>query len=197
MGLPRKMVRAFDREGLAQIIAELSGERALWLWYMMGEPVHDSTPVANAALTYHLIKRLDPNHPAVMVFNRPTNMVMFSPFTDIIWCDRYPIIASSDELRSLAPISGTLQYAIEMFGDRKPVWPVLQGHDNRALRSVRESMPDLPFPSDEDHRPNEQELRAQAHLGIAHGAMGVVYYCQRLRDGRPAEGVGFFLKGHA
>ncbi|HEX7008465.1 MAG TPA: hypothetical protein VF184_00690 [Phycisphaeraceae bacterium] len=180
LGLPRSAVSgmrggAYNEPVLARIIAELSGEPALWLWYIMDEPNTDKMTIADAARVYRLIKRLDPNHPAIMLTNLPERTLEFGHFCDVLWYDRYPIIASSDRLRSLAPLSRAVHYNRKMVPE-KPLWLVLQGHDARASRSVRRKMPGLSMPSDSDHRPNEAEVRAQAHLAIAQGLMAVVYY---------------------
>jgi hypothetical protein len=59
---------------------------------------------------------------------------------------------------------------------RKPSWAVLQAQDNKGSPKLRKKAPRLPRPNDENHRPNESELRAQAHIAIAAGSMAVVYY---------------------
>ena len=54
---------------------------------------------------------------------------------------------------------------------------MLQAFDNRGNPKLRaKSHKPIDRPNDSNHRPNEAELRAQAHIAIAHQAMAVVYY---------------------
>ena len=162
--------------GFSEIVAGLSGERALWMWYIYDEPSQATLGVEQASRVYNLMRRLDPNRPSIMLVNRVPEMLVYHPFCDVLWYDRYPIIATTEALSSLSPIAAALQKTRQSVGLRKPVWPVLQVHDNKGSPSLRSRRPGLPAPDDENHRPNEAEIRAQAHLAIALDSMGVVYY---------------------
>lgn len=175
-GLPRTAVREYNEEQLAMVIAGLSGEPALWLWYIYDEPNETTLSVESASKVYSLLRRLDPTRPSVMLVNRPSTMFQYYPFCDSLWYNRYPIIATSSDLISLSPIVAAVQLAKQVVPSKKPVWPVLQAHDNKGIPSVRKRVPFLAKPTDENHRPNEAELRAQAHLSISLGAMSVIYY---------------------
>ena len=175
-GLPRSAVRNYDEDRLSEIVAGLSGERALWMWYIYDEPSQATLGVEQASRVYNLMRRLDPNRPSIMLVNRVPEMLVYHPFCDVLWYDRYPIIATTEALSSLSPIAAALQKTRQSVGLRKPVWPVLQVHDNKGSPSLRSRRPGLPAPDDENHRPNEAEIRAQAHLAIALDSMGVVYY---------------------
>lgn len=176
LGLPRVMVREYDELALATIVAELANEPSLWLWYVYDEPYEDAFSVQNASRVHALLNRLDPAHPSVIVTNRISDMLRYHPFCDVLWYDRYPILATSDELTSLAPIAASLQKALQSVAPGKPVWPVLQVHDNKGNPSLRKRSPLLPKINDENHRPSEAELRAQTHVAIAQHAMALVYY---------------------
>ena len=103
-------------------------------------------------------------------------MLQYHPFCDVLWYDRYPIVATSDGLTSLAPIAASIQASLQAVAPGKPVWPVLQLHDNKGSPSLRQRVPTLTMPGDRTHRPNEAEIRAQAHVAIAQRMMAVVYY---------------------
>lgn len=174
-GLPRSAVRSYDEETLSTIIAELAAEPSLWMWYIYDEPTPDVLDIETASKVYSLLKRLDPNRPAVLVTNRIRTLVQYYPFCDALWFDRYPIVATSGDLVSLAPIAASIGKARQVAAG-KPVWPVLQVHDNKGLPALRKQNPLLPRPSDGNHRPNESELRAQSHLAIAEGSAALVFY---------------------
>ena len=176
LGLPRAAVTDYDERALATMIGELANEPALWMWYIYDEPRADVLSVEVASRVYGLFRRLDPSRPSIMLVNRVPALLQYHPFCDVLWYDRYPIVATSDELTSLAPIAASVQVAMQSVAPGKPVWPVLQVQDNKGSPSLRKRVPTLPMPSDRTHRPNEAEIRAQTHVAIAQGVMAVVYY---------------------
>lgn len=103
-------------------------------------------------------------------------MIQYHPFCDVLWYDRYPFIATSRDLSSLSPIAAAIQKSVATVTPEKPVWPVLQVHDNKGSPSLRKRVLTLGKPNDLTHRPNEAEIRAQTHLALANGMMSVVYY---------------------
>jgi hypothetical protein len=176
LGLPRAAVRDGDETTLARIIAELSEERALWMWYIYDEPQPHVLSIESASRVYSLLRRLDPQRPSIMLTNSTSNMRLYHPFCDVLWFDRYPIAATSMKNSSLSPVAEALATAMRTVSARKPVWPVLQAQDNKGNPSLRKRVRSLLPPDDRTHRPNEAELRAQAHVAIAQNAMAVVYY---------------------
>jgi len=176
LGLPRVLVRAADEETLAKIVAALSNERALWMWYVYDEPRPEILSIDAASRVYNLLRRLDPQRPSIMLANSDSAVRQYSPFCDVLWRDRYPIAATSLQRSSLSPIAEALETAMKTASPGKPVWPVLQAQDNKGSPNLRKRAPTLPRPDDRNHRPNEAELRAQAHVAIARGAMGIAYY---------------------
>jgi hypothetical protein len=176
LGLPRQSVGQYEEQTLATIIAELGNEPGLWMWYIYDEPYEDVLTVETASRVYELLRRLDPLRPSVMLTNRVKALQEYHPFCDVLWFDRYPILATSEQLTSLAPIVAALQKARLTVAPGKPVWPVLQLHDNKGRASVRKRSPLLPKVSDATHRPGEAEIRAQAHLAIAQQSPALVYY---------------------
>lgn len=176
LGLPRAALREYDEPALAAIVSELANEPALWMWYLYDEPSESTLGVAAASRAYALLRRIDPGRPSIMLTNSVSTLLQYHPFCDVLWYDRYPIVATSDELSSLAPIAAAIGKAMQTVAPGKPVWPVLQAHDNKGSPSLRKRSPLLTKPSDTTHRPNEAEIRAQAHLAIAQGTMAVAYY---------------------
>jgi hypothetical protein len=177
LGLPRNAVRAADEETITAIVNALAGERALWMWYIYDEPRPEVLSVESASRVYKLLKRLDPERPAIMLTNKPSTMQQYRAYCDILWFDRYPIAATNIEKSSLKPIAEALDTAMKAGPvSEKPVWPVLQAQDNKGSPTLRKKRPDLQRPDDRTHRPNAAELRAAAHVAIARGAPAVAYY---------------------
>ena len=136
-GLPRVLMHDYDERTLATIIAELANEPALWLWYIYDEPTADVLSIEQASRVYGLLHRLDPGRPSIILTNRIPAMLQYHPFCDVLWYDRYPIVATSDGLTSLAPIAASIQASLQAVAPGKPVWPVLQLHDNKGSPSLR------------------------------------------------------------
>ena len=177
LGLPRTAVKAADEKTITAIVNALAGERALWMWYIYDEPRPEVLSVESASRVYKLLKRLDPERPAIMLTNKSSTMQQYRAYCDILWFDRYPIAATSIEKSSLKPIAEALDTAMKAGPvSEKPVWPVLQAQDNKGSPTLRKKRPDLQRPDDRTHRPNEAELRAAAHVAIARGAPAVAYY---------------------
>jgi hypothetical protein len=177
LGLPRVAVRSGDEATLTTIISGLSGERALWMWYIYDEPKPRVLSIESASRVYGLLHRLDPQRPSIVTTNRDETMQQYYPYCDLLWVNRYPIAATSPERSSLWPIAQALEVAQSAVPRGKPVWPVVQAQDNKGSPKLREKRGRaLERPNDRNHRPNESELRAQAHVAIAKNSMGVVYY---------------------
>lgn len=177
LGLPRNAVKSADEKTITAIVNGLAGERALWMWYIYDEPRPEVLSVESASRVYRLLKRLDPERPAIMLTNKTSTMQQYRAYCDILWFDRYPIAATGIEKSSLRPIAEALDTAMKAGPvSEKPVWPVLQAQDNKGSPTLRKKRPDLQRPDDRTHRPNEAELRAAAHVAIARGAPAVAYY---------------------
>ena len=176
LGLPRSVVSAADEATITEIVKGLADEHALWLWYIYDEPSPRELSLENAEKVYGLLRRLDPQRPSVILANTPSILEQYLPYCDLIWQDRYPIAATSIKKSSLRPLADSLATNMKTARGRKPSWAVLQAQDNKGSPKLRKKAPNLPRPNDQNHRPNESELRAEAHIAIAAGSMAVVYY---------------------
>ncbi len=176
LALPRQAVVQFDEPVLARWVSELSGERGLWFWYLYDEPDPKIVPPLAASRSYQLVTRLDPNHPVVVVCNRESSTAIYHGFADAVWPDKYPVTATGREMISLSPLYADLRGTRQAVGPDQPIAPVLQLHDNRGIPWLRKDNPDLARPSDHDHRPTADEVRAMAHLSLAAGVRGLSFY---------------------
>lgn len=178
LAIPRDAVNTFDEDAIARMVSELSDHPALLLWYLYDEPYPSKQPVWNHAQSYRLIKRLNPRRPVVTLPNHVEAMITFAPFSDIVWTDRYPFTASGRDAISIAPIAAHIQSYRQILDDMgmdKPVWTVVQVHDNQTIPHLRREM-DLDLPTAGEYRPTESEIRAQSHVALANGSGSLVYY---------------------
>ena len=147
------------------------------MWYLVDEANPNKVSPEVVSRVHNLLKRLDPQHPTIILANKQNMAQQYQPYCDVLWFDHYPFSATGQEKDSLRSQSDALKAARGSASPGKPVWPVLQAFDNRGSPKLRaKSKKQMERPSDFNHRPNEAELRAQAHVAIANDAMAVVYY---------------------
>jgi hypothetical protein len=177
LGLPREAVKQGDEQAITQIVKALSSEHALWMWYLFDEPNPNKVSPEAVSRVHDLLRRLDPQHPAIILANKPNTAQQYQPYCDVLWVDKYPFTATGESKVSLRSQSDALKTAKGAASPGKAVWPVLQAFDNRGNPNLRaKTKKPMERPNDSNHRPNEADLRAQAHLAIANQAMAVVYY---------------------
>lgn len=179
LALPQGAVNAYDEPGIARMVAELSDHPALLMWYLHDQPHPSNQPVWNHANTYRLIKRLNPQRPVVASPAFVGSMLTYWPFSDIMWSLRFPFSATERDSISIAPLAAHYQahrqFLKETKRGSKPVWSVMQLHDERSIPDIQNAY-GFEQPDAETYRPDEAELRAQAHVALANGAPALVYF---------------------
>lgn len=172
LGFSRPAIRAADRAQWADWVAGLMDEPALLTWYMMDEPICQNVPPAAFADMLAAIRRYDGNRPAsqLLAHIRPVTAVQraYAGNCDILWCDPYPIPA-----RPLSTVRETAEACRDAAGPGKPFWVVLQAHDLRYWRGHEKDFSKL---GGEIASPTPEETRCMAHLALATGAHGLIWY---------------------
>lgn len=165
LGLPRRLVWDADLATLERIITAVRDKPALWFWYLFDEPRDKGEPEA-LKQCYALIKKLDPNHPVVLVDNVRW-LGVHGDAADLLWVDVYsvpwgikPLVDSVERLQKRHP--------------DKPVWLVASASAELAwARSASQGRQPVP---DAAHRPNPREIRATGHGMIAGGSQAAIYW---------------------
>ena len=189
LGLPRGMVRDRRTTELARYVAETMDTPGLLAWYQFDEPeIQDCTP-EDLAATYRAISAVDPFHPKITLVCSIKSPVSerfraYAAACDIFWEDPYPI-----PKRPLTMVEEKIQACVEAAGPGKPVWCVLQAFSWDAWRAhgalklaeknrrseatiaAMKATGTIPVT-----RPNAAETRCMAHLAIAAGAQGLIWY---------------------
>ena len=176
LGLPREVVRTYDKEAVRQIVSALCDKPALWLWYMMDEPTgrdHRQQSLVEAMNGLRkIIEEIDPNHPVCLVEAKK-----YAPYrhsAHLMWVDYYTVP------KQIRRVYEAIEKAkAELPG--VPVWAVLQGHDLRIHKysetlQKRSDVGSKLYIDDRFHRPGPKELKAQVHTAFAADSMGVVFY---------------------
>ncbi len=203
MGLPRNLVYAGDTGALGRLVEAVRDEPALWFWYTLDEPLLQKASFARASpgrqwhevLTdvYNTIKRLDGDHPVVVVDSGPRILEKSTPeeleahrtLCDAIWVDTYAVPYSVlavgrdvAELRERLP--GVTVWAVPEGGAQ---FPITQWHFNARRKPGDKGYDEQwQFPRPEfNDRLAEMEFTPKAvaaqYFGAwAMGCRGVVFY---------------------
>ena len=168
LGLHRQWVRERDNAAMERWAAELMDEPALLTWYEVAEPAAQGVPVELLAAMYDAIKRMDPFHPASLLLVREKAFESYSPHCDIFWTDPYPVGRNP-----LTMVSDRTRKA-RLAAKGKPVWTVLQAFDWSYWPDAKGKIAADGQPA----VPTEAQSRVMAHLALAEGALGLVWYWQ-------------------
>ncbi len=168
LGLPREVVeQQGDVETARTLVEGVKNEPALWLWYLSDEPGHreeGEKVTSNLKKIYTMIKEVDPNHPVVICGARAEFYELDNADNaDILWVNPY-VVPDGPWKWLMSEVSN---YAKRW--PSKSVWAVPQAFDWRVYDRNQ-------VITDDTHRPNAKELRAQVHAGIAAGARSTVFY---------------------
>jgi hypothetical protein len=168
LGLPRNVVESDGDVEIARTLVEaVKEEPALWLWYLSDEPGRRDEPetvAANLHQVYTMIKKVDPNHPVVICGTRPEFFVVNNADNaDILWPNTYPVPDGPWAWAMSEPSAYAGRWP------DKSIWGVSQAFDWR-INERRNVI------TDQTHRPNAKEIRAQVHANIAAGARSTVFY---------------------
>ncbi|MBN2449308.1 MAG: hypothetical protein JXR77_02900 [Lentisphaeria bacterium] len=189
LGMPRGMVRERRTAELARYVAETMDTPGLLAWYQFDEPeIQDCSP-EDLLATYRAIRAVDPFHPKITLvcsigFPVQDRFRRYAAGCDVFWEDPYPI-----PTKPLLMVEEKILACQEAAGPGKPVWCVIQGHSWEAWRAYK----NLPLKNKGTRseatvaamkatgtipvtRPNAVETRCMAHLAIAAGARGLVWY---------------------
>ena len=165
LGLPRHLVWDAELETLERIITAVRDKPALWFWYLMDEPRSKGEPEA-LKQCYALIKKLDPNHPVVLVDNVRW-LGVHGDAADLLWVDVYSVPWG------IKPLVDSVERVEKLHPD-KPVWLVASATAELAwARSKSQGRQPVP---DAAHRPNPKEIRAVGHGMIAGGSQAAIYW---------------------
>lgn len=187
MGLPRAWIRNGDVVACRRYVAEVMDAPGLLCWYQFDEPeIQDVSPEALGRV-YRGLTAIDPFHPKITLvcsigFPVRESFRAYAAGCDVYWEDPYPVPD-----KPLLTVEEKVLACREAAGPGKPVWCVLQGFEWQGWRAAQnlklggkrtpESVAAMraagAIPV---MRPSAAETRCMAHLAIAAGATGLIWY---------------------
>lgn len=187
MGFPREWVRAADAAACRRYAADVMDAPGLLGWYQFDEPEIQGVSPEALATVYRGLAALDPFHPKITLvcsIGMPVkpSFRAYAAACDVFWEDPYPVPD-----KPLLTVEEKVLACREAAGPGKPVWCVLQGFDwngwraaqtlkvrgKRTPESVAAMQAAGAIPVT---RPSAAETRCMAHLAIAAGARGLIWY---------------------
>lgn len=150
------------KENMALItdyVSSFKDHPAVLGWYLIDEPSGRWIGADELSEAYQLIRSLDPKHPVYLVEADDDDFLISAKGTDILATDPYPLHRH--------PISTVGEYTrtgVELMGDNRPVWTVLQTFKTYEPVGMNE------------HGPTRTEFRNMAYQAILGGATGLGYY---------------------
>lgn len=128
---------------------------------------------------YRRIKKLDPNHPQLMVHYRAGSYRTFFSAYDAVGVDVYPIPKNP-----VTDLSDRIDIAWKEIEGKKPVWAVPQTfawYQHRKPEDPSDTLGRrrLPMPNEwtNGRAPTYDETRAMTYLALVHRAKGIIYWC--------------------
>lgn len=168
LGLSRAWVQAQDTGAMEHWVASLMNRKGLLTWYLFDEPASQGVPVESIAMMYQAVKRIDPFHPASLLLARDSAYAAYAPECDIFWADPYPV-----GRHPLTMVSDRARQA-RLAAGGKPIWIVLQAFDWAYWPDPQGRIKEVGQPT----APTEAQSRVMAHLALAEGAQGLIWYWQ-------------------
>jgi hypothetical protein len=171
MGMPRSWVNEHLAGEMRAWVAGLANHRALLTFYLYDEPeIHANLFPPRYREAVDIIRTTSPNSLVSAVFTAPSPIVEYfiHSGTDIPMFDPYPI--GNSEQWDTMRYDQQLKANRAMLPPGSPYWVVIQGHD------LGFGFMKLPPAGQIFSRPRPEETRFMAHLAIANGATGLIWY---------------------
>jgi hypothetical protein len=145
---------------------------AILSWYLNDERPKELMP--KFVGYYRQAVENDPSHPCFIVIYNMSELKYFSPTTDILGVDRYPIPADP-----ITTVTKEMQIARDAVKGHKPVIAVIQAF---GWYQYNDALPDRGrTPTEEDLKsgrvPTYEETKNMAYQAIVHGVNGLMFYC--------------------
>jgi len=162
---------------LEGVVTTFREHPALIAWYNNDEIAFEKKEEIEGY--YRRIKKLDPNHPQLMVHYRPGSYRTFVNAYDIVGVDLYPI-----PKHPVTQLSDRIDIAWKEIEGKKPVWAVPQTfawYQHRKPEDPNDTLGRrrLPMPNEwnDGRAPTYEETRGMTYLALVHRANGIIYWC--------------------
>ncbi|MFH0797084.1 MAG: LamG-like jellyroll fold domain-containing protein [Candidatus Omnitrophota bacterium] len=150
--------------------AEKYGKKRAYLSYCIGDEVGGGLSGAlKLNHSYHEIRAVDPETPVSYNHNVPPEMNAYSPASDIVGMDPYPILigfsGGQGHPLPLRIVADYTDITYDSVGGKKPVWMTLE------TTTYRKKNGDFLSPL-----PTYDQIRSMSYMALARGARGLQYY---------------------
>lgn len=167
MGINRENLKNLETNEIQKYCASIKAQKSLLAWYLFDEPIYHKLSPICLERGYQAIKSVDKDHPVSLLFCRmPTSVdekQMANDALDIFWTDKYLIKNNNFNTNEY---NDFLLESKENAGE-KPFWSVIQGSDLNVWPDGVSKTAKYPTPL---------QTRLLAHMSLAAGATGLIWY---------------------
>lgn len=135
---------------------------SLLAWYINDEM--DGKWLAPIQSRYDQVSRMDPNHPAYIVYNHTQKNDEFFPMCDVFGMDEYPIGNTKYSVHKLSEVGKWTKYSSDFTRGVKDLREVIQIHNLIHAKYTQ------------DRNPTLDEMRNMSYQALINGAKGLMYY---------------------
>jgi hypothetical protein len=154
------------------VVKTFKDHPAVLAWYLNDERPKELIP--KLQLYYDRVRKNDPSHPNLTVIYQLPEVPYFSPTTDIMGVDRYPI-----PTEPVTVVSNEMQVSADALKGHKPAWAVIQAFGWYQYNVAFPDRGRIPAENElqSGRAPTYDEQRCMTYLALIHGAKGLLYYC--------------------
>ena len=167
MGINRENLKNLETNEIQKYCASIKAQKSLLSWYLFDEPIYNKLPPICLERGYQAIKSVDKDHPVGLLFCRmpssDAEKQLLNEALDVLWTDRYRIKNNNFNTHEY---NNFLLESKENAGE-KPFWSVIQGSDLNVWPNGASKTAKYPTPL---------QTRLLAHMSLAAGAAGLIWY---------------------
>jgi len=135
---------------------------SLLAWYINDEM--DGKWLAPTQSRYDQVSRMDPDHPAYIVYNHPQKNNEFFPMCDVFGMDEYPVGNTKYSIHKLSEVGKWTKYSSNFTRGAKGLWEVIQIHNLIYAKYTQ------------DRNPTLDEMRNMAYQTLTNGSKGLFLF---------------------
>jgi hypothetical protein len=135
---------------------------SLLAWYINDEM--DGKWLDPTQERYNQVSRMDPNHPAYIVYNHTQKNSEFFPMCDVFGMDEYPIGNTKYSVHKLSEVGKWTKYSSDFTRGVKGLWEVIQIHNLIHAKYTQ------------DRNPTLDEMRNMAYQTLTNGSKGLFLF---------------------
>lgn len=172
---PGQLIDSFDV--LEKTVAAYKDHPAMLFWEHVDEPLVNNATFEQCEPGYRLMKRLDPDHPVLLVqwpdWKREAELKRFGTICDVYAFDKYPVPLKRWWYQG-ADIPPRFSHSIAVMGQLTEWWRELA--PGKPVLTILQAWNRKPLEDGAGGYPTTAQSRFMAYQSVIRGASGLLYY---------------------